>query len=63
VVYLAYLFKESILQQKFAINGITQALSLETENFGIKTITINPGDTKTNVIKNKNLSKKIKKIG
>lgn len=45
---------------KFAINGITQALSLETENFGIKTVTINPGDTKTNVIKNRIFPKKLK---
>ncbi|MCX8059185.1 MAG: SDR family oxidoreductase [Spirochaetes bacterium] len=38
---------------KFALYGLTQALSLEVENFGIKVTIINPGDTKTNVIKNR----------
>lgn len=38
---------------KFAINGLSQALSLEVNKFGIKVTVINPGDTKTNVVKNR----------
>jgi short-subunit dehydrogenase len=42
---------------KFAVEGMTEALSIELKPFGIKTCLIEPGDYKTNVSQNRILFK------
>ena len=42
---------------KFAIEGFSEALSLEVKPFGIKVVIVEPGDYKTNINSNRKISK------
>jgi len=43
---------------KFAVEGFSEALSMEVKPFGIKVIIVRPGDYKTNIDNNRKIAKK-----
>lgn len=40
---------------KFSIEGISESLSMETRQFGIKVVVVEPGDYRTNIYKNRRI--------
>ncbi len=53
--YIALPFQAYYSASKFAIEGFSEALSIEVKPFNIKVIVIEPGDFKTGAAKNRNM--------
>lgn len=54
-------FRGVYCSSKFAVEGLTEALSMELQTFGIRVCLIEPGDFKTNINANRRISQNLDK--